>query len=53
MGGNINSLVGEGIGGTVFFYSPNGIVIGQNASINVGSLGLTTSPSPTTAKAIG
>ena len=43
MGGNINSLVGEVIGGTVFFYSPNGIVIGQNASINVGSLGLTTS----------
>jgi len=43
MGGSINSLIGEGIGGTVYFYSPNGIVIGQNASINVGSLGLTTS----------
>ena len=44
MGGNINSLVGDSVGGTVYFYSPNGIVIGANASINVGSLGLTTSP---------
>ena len=43
MGGNINSLVGDFTGGTVYFYSPNGIVIGQNATINVGSLGLTTS----------
>ena len=44
MGGNITSLVGESIGGTVYFYSPNGIIIGQNAVINVGSLGLTTLP---------
>jgi filamentous hemagglutinin family protein len=45
MGGNINSLIGGEItGGTVFFYSPNGIIIGQNAAINVGSLGLTTLP---------
>ena len=44
MGGNINSLVGNATGGTVFFYSPNGIVIGQNARIDVGSLGLTTLP---------
>ena len=44
MGGNINSLVNGQVGGTVYFYSPNGIVIGSNASINVGSLGLTTLP---------
>ena len=45
MGGNITSLIGgETVGGTVFFYSPNGIIIGQNAVINVGSLGLTTLP---------
>ena len=45
MGGNITSLIGgEIVGGTVFFYSPNGIIIGQNAVINVGSLGLTTLP---------
>ena len=45
MGGNINSLVGDVTRpATVFFYSPNGIVIGQNARIDVGSLGLTTLP---------
>ena len=44
MGGNISSFAGDFTGGTVYFYSPNGIVIGQNASINVGSLGLTTLP---------
>jgi filamentous hemagglutinin family protein len=44
MGGIINSLAGDVTGGTVYFYSPDGIVIGQNASINVGSLGLTTLP---------
>ena len=37
------SINGQNGGGTVFFYSPNGIVIGANAAINVGSLGLTTS----------
>jgi filamentous hemagglutinin family protein len=44
LGGTINSLVGDVTGGTVFFYSPDGIVVGQNAFINVGSLGLTTLP---------
>ena len=43
MGGNISSFAGDFTGGTVYFYSPNGIVIGANAVINVGSLGLTTS----------
>lgn len=32
----------SGTGGTVFFYTPGGIVIGSNAVIDVGSLGLTT-----------
>ena len=40
--GTINSLVNGQVGGTVYFQSNNGIVIGQNAVINVGSLGLTT-----------
>ncbi|MCY7339990.1 MAG: filamentous hemagglutinin N-terminal domain-containing protein, partial [Sphingomonas bacterium] len=44
LNGNINSTVNGLTGGTVYFYSPNGIVVGQNAIINVGSLGLTTSP---------
>ncbi|WP_294120697.1 hypothetical protein [Sphingomonas sp.] len=44
MNGTINSLVGGNTGGTVYFYSPNGIIIGANAVINVGSLGLTTLP---------
>ena len=44
MGGNINSTVNGQVGGTVYFYSPNGIVIGSGATINVGSLGLTTLP---------
>ncbi len=44
MGGDIRSSVNGQVGGTVYFYSPNGIVIGSNATINVGSLGLTTLP---------
>jgi filamentous hemagglutinin family protein len=42
--GIINSLVGESIGGAVYFYSPSGIVIGPHAVINVGSLVLTARP---------
>jgi len=30
MGGNISSFAGDFTGGTVYFYSPNGIVIGAN-----------------------
>ena len=44
LSGNITSLVNGQVGGTVYFYSPNGIVVGSNATINVGSLGLTTLP---------
>ena len=44
MNGTINSLVNGRVGGTVYFYSPNGIIIGDSARFNVGSLGLTTSP---------
>ncbi|MEL7519415.1 MAG: hypothetical protein AAFN48_10725, partial [Pseudomonadota bacterium] len=44
--GNIVSQIQDGMGtvtgGTVFFYTPGGIVIGPNASIDVGALGLTT-----------
>ncbi|MEM7700674.1 MAG: hypothetical protein AAF251_01935 [Pseudomonadota bacterium] len=44
--GNIVSQIQDGMGtvtgGTVFFYTPGGIIIGPNATIDVGSLGLTT-----------
>ncbi|MFU7529169.1 beta strand repeat-containing protein [Qipengyuania sp. ASV99] len=44
--GNIISRIQDGIGstpgGTVFFYTPGGIVIGGNAVFDVGNLGLTT-----------
>ncbi|WP_108788342.1 hypothetical protein [Erythrobacter sp. Alg231-14] len=45
--GNIVSQIQDGMGGsvtggTVFFYTPGGIVIGSNAVIDVGNLGLTT-----------
>lgn len=33
-------------GGTVFFYSPGGILVGSNAVFDVGNLGLTTSDLP-------
>lgn len=41
--GLVKSLVGQDTGGTVYFYSPNGIIIGSQAQIDVGRLGLTTS----------
>ena len=44
MDGLIQSTVGGQTGGSVFFYTPGGIVLGPNALINVGSLVLTTSP---------
>ena len=34
---------GQVTGGTVFFYTPGGIIVGSNALFDVGSLGLTTS----------
>ncbi|SNS06946.1 haemagglutination activity domain-containing protein [Sphingomonas laterariae] len=43
--GNINSYMGStggARGGAVWFYSPDGLIVGANASINVGSLLLTT-----------
>ena len=42
MGGDVSSTINGQVGGTVYFYSPNGIIIGGDASFNVGSLGLTT-----------
>jgi filamentous hemagglutinin family protein len=44
LNGTINSIVGELTGGSVFFYSPAGFVVGANAVIDVGSLVLTSSP---------
>jgi hypothetical protein len=48
LNGNIVSQIQDGMGGsvtggTVFFYTPGGIIIGANAVIDVGNLGLTTS----------
>ncbi|MCW1384841.1 hypothetical protein OLX02_18650 [Novosphingobium sp. KCTC 2891] len=43
----IQSVTGGGVpGGTVFFYSPGGILVGPNARFDVGNLGLTTSDLP-------
>ncbi len=44
MDGAINSLVSGQTGGSIYFYSPSGFVIGSNAIINVGSLVLSASP---------
>ena len=44
MNGTINSLVGGVQGGSVYFYSAGGFVLGQNSLINVGSLVLSASP---------
>lgn len=47
LNGTINSFIDAGSGtepgGSIWFYTPGGIVVGNNASINVGSLVLTTS----------
>ncbi len=47
LNGNIISRIQDGMGGsvpggTVFFYTPGGIIIGADAVIDVGNLGLTT-----------
>ncbi|MEP7315093.1 MAG: hypothetical protein ABI667_00185 [Sphingomicrobium sp.] len=44
MDGIINGLVGGQTGGSIYFYSPSGFVLGSNAVINVGSLVLSASP---------
>lgn len=38
----LQTSLGQVAGGTVFFYSPGGIVVGANAVFDVGNLGLTT-----------
>ncbi|MGE5723298.1 MAG: hypothetical protein ACM3YM_12650, partial [Sphingomonadales bacterium] len=40
--GSVTSHIGDNIGGTVAFYTPNGLIIGPNASFDVGNLILTT-----------
>ncbi len=42
--GTISSLVSGQTGGSIYFYSPSGFVIGSNAVINVGNLVLSASP---------
>ena len=44
LNGTINSLVNGNTGGSVYFYSPSGFVVGSSAVINVGNLVLTASP---------
>lgn len=39
-----SAAAGTSTGGTVYFYSPAGILVGPSAVINVGNLGLTASP---------
>ncbi|KEO89239.1 hypothetical protein EH31_14520 [Erythrobacter longus] len=40
--GTVISEIQGQVGGTVFFYSPGGILVGSNAVFDVGNLGLTT-----------
>lgn len=40
--GTVVSQIQGQVGGTVFFYSPGGILVGSNAVFDVGNLGLTT-----------
>ncbi|MFT3966871.1 MAG: filamentous hemagglutinin N-terminal domain-containing protein, partial [Sphingobium sp.] len=40
--GTIRSYANSNIGGSIYFYSPGGIIIGSNALIDVGALGLST-----------
>ncbi|WP_157217300.1 hypothetical protein [Flavisphingomonas formosensis] len=41
LNGTINSTIGSARGGTLWFYSPGGIVVGSSATFNIGSLLLT------------
>lgn len=40
----LQTAAGQVAGGTVFFYSPGGIIVGANAVFDVGNLGLTSAP---------
>ncbi|WP_333605249.1 hypothetical protein [Novosphingobium sp.] len=42
--GTVNSTLAGLPGGKIWFYSPNGIIVGPTASFNVGGLVLTTNP---------
>lgn len=46
--GIVQSVLGGGTGGNIWFYSPNGIVVGSGAAFNTGSLVLTTEAIDTT-----
>ncbi|GGZ14070.1 hypothetical protein [Novosphingobium colocasiae] len=46
--GTVNSTLFGATGGNVWFYSPNGIIVGATGSFNVGGLVLTTNPIDTT-----
>lgn len=51
--GTVTSTVGGLPGGNVWFYSPNGIIVGATASFSVGGLVLTTNPIDTTGGLFG
>jgi filamentous hemagglutinin family protein len=46
--GTVNSTLFGATGGNVWFYSPNGVIVGSTAQFNVGGLVLTTNPIDTT-----
>ncbi|SLK04913.1 beta strand repeat-containing protein [Novosphingobium mathurense] len=46
--GTVNSTLAGATGGNVWFYSPNGVIVGSTATFNVGGLVLTTNPIDTT-----
>ena len=53
LNGQINATNGAITGGSVWFYSPGGILVGQNAAINVGSLVLSSRDIDTTGGLFG
>ncbi|GGB95396.1 hypothetical protein GCM10011494_12350 [Novosphingobium endophyticum] len=46
--GTVNSTLFGATGGNIWFYSPNGVILGSTARFNVGGLVLTTNPIDTT-----
>ncbi|MBX9859376.1 MAG: hypothetical protein K2Y20_07275, partial [Sphingomonas sp.] len=46
--GTVNSILGQGVGGNIWFYSPGGIIIGATGTFNAGGLVLTSNDIDTT-----
>ncbi len=53
LNGQVQSGLGQAVGGNIWFYSPTGIIVGSKATIAVGSLILTTDAIDTTGGLFG